>query len=84
MLESAVTPICPKCKSKRSSRIKRAGLLQRYLLQLFGYFPWRCNACGTRYIVRSRGSSRTQGGAETAVIPLPHSKPAPERKGNAA
>ena len=43
--EPVVNPPCPRCKSKRTSRVKRAGLLQRFVYYRFGLYPWECSNC---------------------------------------
>ena len=48
-------PICPKCRSKRVLRIRRAGLLQSVLFPQFGLFPWQCEDCRTLFVFKSRG-----------------------------
>lgn len=58
MPKTAITPACPKCKNTRTKRVRREGLLQRFLFNRLGYFPWKCSHCGTRYLSKSRGGER--------------------------
>ena len=51
-------PICPRCKSARTDRRKRSGLLHRFLLHHFGYFPWVCNQCHHQFDFNERGKRK--------------------------
>ena len=54
-----ITPtevVCPKCKSNSAMRINRNGFLQRKVLGIFGFYPWKCGACGAAFIFRKRGN----------------------------
>ncbi len=47
--------ICPKCKGSSAMRIQRHGFLQESVLAHFGIYPWKCGACGSLFLYRSRG-----------------------------
>jgi hypothetical protein len=47
--------ICLKCGGGIAIRINRSGFLQRKVLSHFGYYPWKCGACGRVFLVRRRG-----------------------------
>lgn len=47
--------VCPTCKGTVAMRVNRNGFLQRSVLVCFGYYPWRCGACGGKFLFRSRG-----------------------------
>jgi hypothetical protein len=36
----------------------RVGFLQSKILPLFGFYPWKCPECKTRYLLRMRGEKR--------------------------
>jgi hypothetical protein len=36
-------------------RLARSSFLQRYVLPLFGYYPWECFACRKTRLLRVRG-----------------------------
>lgn len=36
-------------------RVHRNGFLQRNVLGHFGIYPWKCGACGSLFLYRSRG-----------------------------
>jgi hypothetical protein len=38
--------------------MQRVGFLQTRILPLFGFYPWRCPECKTRFLLRSRGAKR--------------------------
>jgi hypothetical protein len=40
-------------------RIKREGILRKWLAPLFGYFPWRCSSCQVEKLLKSRGKKRS-------------------------
>ncbi len=55
MSDQVIAPECPRCKSKRTARVKRTGLLQRFVYHRFGYFPWECSNCRNVFLFKSRG-----------------------------
>jgi hypothetical protein len=57
--------ICPACKSTSAIRVNRVGFFQRNVLSQFGYFPWKCGACGTPFLWRRRGIRRSKPDEET-------------------
>jgi hypothetical protein len=38
--------------------MKRVGFLQTRVYPLFGFYPWKCPECKTRYLLRARGTKR--------------------------
>jgi len=46
---------CRHCNCKQIHRMKRVGFLQTRIYSLFGFYPWRCPECKTRYLLRARG-----------------------------
>jgi hypothetical protein len=48
-------PLCPKCNSARTARVKRTSLMQRFVLHRFGLFPWECSGCRTVFMFKNRG-----------------------------
>jgi hypothetical protein len=36
-------------------RVNRNGFWQRRVLGVFGYYPWKCGACGISFLYRKRG-----------------------------
>jgi len=61
-LEVAKTGIrsCQHCHEAQMRRINRVGLLQRYVLTYFGYFPWECVLCRRRVFLRDNGQKASQ------------------------
>ena len=47
--------ICPRCQSTRVFRRHRLTRWQNWLSRL-NYYPYRCHACGYRFIAQSQGS----------------------------
>jgi uncharacterized Zn finger protein len=45
---------CPMCTSGKVHRVVRDGYLQKRVYPLFGYYPWRCRACGSGMMLRKR------------------------------
>ena len=48
--------ICPSCGRGILTRCGRKGLWEKYVLPLFGVFPWRCGRGRTRFRLSDRGS----------------------------
>jgi DNA-directed RNA polymerase subunit RPC12/RpoP len=42
---------CPKCSQERAHRSHRKGLIER-IVSLFGWYPYRCHACNSRFLSR--------------------------------
>ncbi len=40
---------CPRCRSLDTSRSRRQGGVERYLLRFIGVLPYRCQDCGTGF-----------------------------------
>jgi ribosomal protein L37AE/L43A len=57
--------VCPTCKATAAMRISRSGFLQLNVLGLLGIYPWKCGACGSNFLSRSRrrrtGTRQTEG-----------------------
>jgi DNA-directed RNA polymerase subunit RPC12/RpoP len=53
--ETVINPPCPRCQSKRTARVKRTGLLQRFVYYRFGLYPWECSNCRNNFLFKSRG-----------------------------
>ena len=49
---------CRICGSYELRRAFRRGFMQLNIYPLFGYFPWRCRACGTRVMLHKRHSKK--------------------------
>ena len=47
--------VCPSCKSAAAMRINRTGFLERRVLNAFGIYPWKCGACGSKFLLHRRG-----------------------------
>jgi hypothetical protein len=45
---------CAKCGSHKLRRVERKGFLQKKVYSFFGYYPWRCSTCRTRFLLRKR------------------------------
>jgi hypothetical protein len=50
---------CKYCDSDRVSRVFREGFLQERIYSLFGFYPWRCKACGATQMFHQRHRSRS-------------------------
>lgn len=48
-------PLCPKCRSRRTSRVKRNGFFQTVVLPYLDRYPWECSACRSVFAFKSRG-----------------------------
>jgi hypothetical protein len=46
---------CPICKSTAALRISRKGFWQTMVLASIGIYPWKCGACGGKFLFRNRG-----------------------------
>jgi len=52
---------CPQCGIDMMHRVERRGLWQKRILPLFGYYPWRCNRCGTALMLHKRKRAKITG-----------------------
>jgi ribosomal protein L37AE/L43A len=52
VLSSADTRECPKCSGLNVRRSHRRGAVERYLLALLQFYPYRCNDCDWRFYGR--------------------------------
>jgi hypothetical protein len=51
---------CPRCNSLDTSRSRRHGSVERYLLGVIGVLPYRCLDCDARFYVFCRfGAGRS-------------------------
>jgi len=50
---------CPRCRSLETTRSRRHGSVERYLLGIIGVLPYRCLECDARFYVFSRVSAGT-------------------------
>ncbi len=50
--EGRIDMQCPKCKNEKIERSKRRGFLEQGVYCLFGYYPWRCEGCRERFLLR--------------------------------
>jgi len=55
MADAITPPGCPRCKSTRIARVKRSGLLQRFVFHRFGLYPWECSNCRKNFLLKNRG-----------------------------
>ncbi len=55
---SGVHPACPKCKSQASSRLRREGFMQRWILPYAGLYPWECGTCRMTFLALGRGHAK--------------------------
>lgn len=53
-ISGAVVLQCSKCSSERVRRVERKGILERRILKLLGYYPWRCATCRTKFFLKRR------------------------------
>ncbi len=58
---------CRNCECKQIHRMKRSGFLQNRVYPLFGFYPWKCPECKTRYLLRARGSKHRKGGSRSGA-----------------
>jgi len=45
---------CPKCNYEGIERSKRRGFAEKWIYSFFGYYPWRCAGCNSRFFIRVR------------------------------
>jgi hypothetical protein len=50
---------CPHCKSVETSRSRRRGTVERYLLAVLGVPPFRCLNCDVRFYAFARIDEET-------------------------
>ena len=53
---------CQRCGGEKVHRVYREGFLQEVVYPWFGYFPWRCTACGYLAMLRKRHRMRMHDG----------------------
>ena len=68
---------CPKCGGQESSRIKRVGVLQKFILPPLGLFPWECSDCRRVFFLRARGTAKKHRSSAEALDSQRYVRPAP-------
>jgi hypothetical protein len=65
---------CPKCNSEKLHRSRRRGLYERLVLQRKYFAPYRCEACGVRFIVSTveKSASVRKGSSRSAKKRIKH------------
>lgn len=48
--------VCPTCSANVPMRVSRTGFFQLNILWRFGFYPWKCGACGVTFLSRARGT----------------------------
>jgi uncharacterized C2H2 Zn-finger protein len=51
---------CPQCGLENPHRMERRGFLEKRIYSIFGYFPWRCSRCESRFYLRKRYQKHRQ------------------------
>lgn len=51
---ATLTPKCRLCSETFVYRMERQGLVEKWIYSVFGYYPWRCNACRKKIYLRRR------------------------------
>ena len=52
---------CSICGGSHLYRLQRKGIMERGVLSLLGYFPWKCSTCkGTLYMKQRYKKKRTR------------------------
>ena len=59
-MSDSVPPICPKCHSRRTARVKRTGFFQTVVLPYFDRYPWECTGCRSVFSFKSRGRLKSR------------------------
>ena len=54
--EGSHRSLCPRCGHKSLKRKPREGMLHRWISPIFGYYPWRCTACGGNFLTQRRAA----------------------------
>ena len=54
-MSASISPICPRCHSHRTSRVKRKGFIQTVVLPYIDRYPWECSSCRSVFTFKSRG-----------------------------
>lgn len=54
---SQIIQTCP-CRQRLFARASRRGLLEDYLLRVFGLYPWRCRDCQHKVYRFDRGRDK--------------------------
>ena len=68
---AATPPLCPKCGSDHTARVKRAGFMQESVLTQFGLYPWECSICRKVFTAKNRGSMKRRRRKTRAEVDLP-------------
>jgi DNA-directed RNA polymerase subunit RPC12/RpoP len=56
---------CPRCGPESLQRVERVGFLEKHIYSTFGYFPWRCNHCQSRFYLKRRYRNQRNKGRST-------------------
>jgi hypothetical protein len=59
---------CPYCDSKEVIRSRRRNVLERYVVTIFMYFPFRCTACKRRFFRRHTVAILPEGSVRRRVV----------------
>jgi hypothetical protein len=51
---------CSDCGFNHVARARRSGFLEARILPLFGFYPWKCPKCKTRFLFHYRGKKKTK------------------------
>ncbi len=68
-----VPPMCPKCHSRRTSRVKRYGFLQTVVLPYLERYPWECSGCRSVFTFKSRGRAKRREAPSEMSLERTHS-----------
>ena len=60
-------PICPKCASTATRRVKRRGFLQTRLYPLLNLYPWECTSCRVVFSKQNRGKLKRKRSPEGEI-----------------
>lgn len=61
-----MSQICVHCRKALLRRTTRNGVTEKFVLSLFGYYPWRCAFCKQRQLVRERGEQQPRSRSRTS------------------
>ncbi len=69
-MSDSISPTCPKCNCRRTSRVKRNSFLQNFVLPYLEMYPWECSGCRSVFIFKSRGQQKSRS-RTTSEIDMP-------------
>lgn len=73
------TPLCPKCHSRRTARVKRTGFFQTVVLPYLDLYPWECTGCRSVFTFKSRGRLKHRQASSTELPSAPLDATAPRQ-----